>query len=153
MEMKRISRAYRSIDDDVAADNRQHLDVGTDAMLDALDKLMQFQTDALKLRSYRQELLSANIANSDTPNYKSVDFDFAKALTAASTQTAQSNATSDPKAGAEIQYRIPAQLSIDGNSVEMDAERAKFADNTVRYEAAMTTLTAQIKTMLAALQG
>ena len=35
----------------------------------------------------------------------------------------------------------------------MDAERAKFADNTVRYEAAMTTLTAQIKTMLAALQG
>lgn len=124
-------------------------------MLDGLDKMMQFQTDALKLRSYRQELLSANIANSDTPNYKSVDFDFAKALTAATTQSAsaQGSTASDTKAGAEIQYRVPAQLSIDGNSVEMDAERAKFADNTVRYEAAMTTLTAQIKTMLAALQG
>lgn len=124
-------------------------------MLDGLDKMMQFQTDALKLRSYRQELLSANIANSDTPNYKSVDFDFAKALTAATTQSesARGSSASDTKAGAEIQYRVPAQLSIDGNSVEMDAERAKFADNTVRYEAAMTTLTAQIKTMLAALQG
>jgi len=35
----------------------------------------------------------------------------------------------------------------------MDAERAKFADNTVRYEAAMSFLTAQIKTMLSAIQS
>ena len=36
---------------------------------------------------------------------------------------------------------------------EMDAERAKFADNTLRYEAAMRYLSAQIKTMLAAIQN
>jgi flagellar basal-body rod protein FlgB len=35
----------------------------------------------------------------------------------------------------------------------MDAERAKFADNTVRYEAALKFLNAQLKTMLSALQG
>ena len=40
--------------------------------------MLQFQSEALKLRSYRQELLSANIANSDTPNYKAVDFEFAE---------------------------------------------------------------------------
>ena len=118
-------------------------------MIDGLDKLMQFQTDALRLRSYRQELLSANIANSDTPNYKAVDFDFAQALKAIQTPASASAAD----AGPTLQYRIPAQSSIDGNSVEMDAERAKFADNTVRYEAAMRVLTAQIKTMLAAVQG
>jgi flagellar basal-body rod protein FlgB len=119
-------------------------------MLDGIDKLMQFQTAALKLRSYRQELISANIANSDTPNYKAVDFDFGSALKAA---TASDGAASDPAASTPLQYRTPAQSSLDGNSVEMDAERAKFADNTVRYEASMRYLSAQIKTMLAAITG
>ena len=118
-------------------------------MIDGLDKLMQFQTDALRLRSYRQELLSANIANADTPNYKAVDFDFAQALDAAQSPAAASGGNTSPT----LQYRVPAQSSLDGNSVEMDAERAKFADNTVRYEAAMRYLSAQIKTMLAAVQG
>ena len=118
-------------------------------MIDGLDKLMQFQTDALRLRSYRQELLSANIANADTPNYKAVDFDFAQALKDVQAPGSASAAA----AGPILQYRMPAQSSLDGNSVEMDAERAKFADNTVRYEAAMRVLSAQIKTMLAAVQG
>jgi flagellar basal-body rod protein FlgB len=116
-------------------------------MIDGLDQMMQFQTDALRLRSHRQELLSANIANADTPNYKAVDFDFARALESARTPGA--SATNAPT----LLYRIPAQSALDGNSVEMDAERARFADNTVRYEAAMRVLTAQIKTMLSAVQG
>lgn len=123
-------------------------------MTNGLDKLMQFQTDALRLRSYRQELISANIANSDTPNYKAVDIDFAGELSA---QQAAANKRGPAAAGAPaaptLLYRTPAQDAIDGNSVEMDAERAKFADNTIRYETAMRTLTAQIKTMLAAIQG
>lgn len=116
-------------------------------MIDRLDEFMRFQTEALKLRSQRQELLAANIANADTPNYKAVDFDFGKALAAAtSTRTG-------PAPGPEVLYRQPAQASLDGNSVEMDAERAQFADNTVRYEAALKFLNAQLKTMLAAMQG
>jgi len=118
-------------------------------MIDALDKMMQFQTDALRLRSYRQELISANIANADTPNYKAVDFDFTQVLKDAQTP----DSASGTGAGPLLQYRTPAQSSLDGNSVEMDAERAKFAENTVRYEAAMRVLSAQIKTMLAAVQG
>lgn len=118
-------------------------------MIDALDKLMQFQTDALRLRSYRQELISANIANADTPNYKAVDFDFTQALKDAQTPDVASAGEANPT----LQYRNPAQSSLDGNSVEMDAERAKFAENTVRYEAAMRVLSTQIKTMLAAIQG
>jgi len=122
--------------------------------MEGLDKMLQFQSQALKLRSYRQELLSANIANSDTPNYKAVDFEFAQALKSAT--EAGAAASTSPNGAApqpELKYRMPAQSSLDGNSVEMDAERGKFADNTVRYEAAMRTLSAQIKTMLAAVQG
>ena len=116
-------------------------------MIDRLDDFMRFQTEALKLRSQRQELLAANIANADTPGYKAVDFDFGKALNAAATTTG------GPTAAPEVLYRQPAQASLDGNSVDMDAERAAFADNTVRYEAALKFLNTQLRTMLAALQG
>ena len=117
-------------------------------MVDRLDDMLRFQTEALKLRSQRQELLAANIANADTPNYKAVDFDFAHALTQAVSST-----VGTPPASATVLYRQPTQPSIDGNTVEMDVERSQFADNTVRYEATLKFLNAQIKTMLTALQG
>jgi flagellar basal-body rod protein FlgB len=117
-------------------------------MIDRLDEFMRFQTEALKLRSTRQELLAGNVANADTPSYKAVDFDFGKALAAATTTKAGT-----PTPAPDLLYREPAQASLDGNTVEMDAERAKFADNTVRYEAALKFLNAQLKTMLTALQG
>ena len=113
-----------------------------------LDSYLQFNTEALKLRSYRQELIAANMANGDTPNYKAVDIDFTQALKAAT----ESPGRGAPGAPALL-YRTPAQASLDGNTVEMDAERAKFADNTVRYEAAMRFLNGQLRTMLAAVQG
>jgi flagellar basal-body rod protein FlgB len=114
-------------------------------MIDRLDEMLRFQTQALTLRGERQALIAANVANADTPNYKAVDFDFAAALKAATA----GNAAAQP----QLLYRVPAQASIDGNSVDLDAERAQFADNTVRYEAALKFLNAQIKTMLAAMQG
>jgi flagellar basal-body rod protein FlgB len=127
------------------------------AMTNPLDNLLHFQGEALKLRGYRQELLAANIANADTPNYKAVDFDFAKALRAAAQGTGQSGAAAPGGAATggkpQVQYRIPAPASLDGNSVEIDAARAQFAGNTVRYEAAMNTLSMQIKMMLSAIKG
>jgi flagellar basal-body rod protein FlgB len=116
-------------------------------MIDRLDDMLRFQTEALKLRGQRQELLASNVANADTPNYKAVDIDFAQALKAA---TSTHNGTAPTPA---LLYRNPTQPSIDGNTVELDAERAQFADNTVRYEAALKFLNAQLKTMLSALQG
>lgn len=50
-------------------------------------------------------------------------------------------------------YRVPAQASVDGNTVEMDAERAQFADNALHYEASITLLNMQIKNLLSAIQG
>jgi flagellar basal-body rod protein FlgB len=33
-----------------------------------------------------------------------------------------------------LKYHVPAQPSADGNTVEMDVERAKFAENSLMYE-------------------
>ena len=96
-----------------------------DPVSSRLDAMLQFNANALRLRSERQALLAANIANADTPNYKAVDFDFAKALEAANAASAKGAVAAKPG----TLYRQPAQASLDGNSVEMDTERAQFADD------------------------
>ncbi|KVE33453.1 flagellar basal body rod protein FlgB [Burkholderia sp. TSV86] len=49
-------------------------------MLDKLDAEFAFGRQALDVRAYRQELLSSNIANADTPGYRARDVDFASTL-------------------------------------------------------------------------
>lgn len=134
-------------------------------MIDKLDASLRFHQEALRLRSHRQELLSANIANSDTPQYKARDFDFSAALSQAVERGGSAGSFlrtsaqghlggSRPSAAeADLQYRQPLQSSMDGNTVEMDVERVNFADNALRYEANLSVLSAQIKSMLAAVQS
>ena len=133
-------------------------------MIDPLDKLFQFHQNALNVRAFRQQLLASNIANADTPGYKARDIDFAAALRDAASGRAVSavslHANSDRHlAGvtrdepAAALYRSVQQPSIDGNTVDMDVERNRFAENTVHYDANLSFLTGQIKLLLAALQG
>ena len=135
-------------------------------MIDTLDSALRFHQDALNLRARRQEVLSANIAHADTPNYKARDFEFSSALSQAVERGRQSTSTSmattssrhiaaESRGGgaADLLYRMPNQSSIDGNTVEMDAERVSFADNAMRYEANMTVLTSKIKSLLSAVQS
>lgn len=80
---------------------------------------------ALSLHQYRLELLASNMANADTPGYQAVDFDLEQAL-----RKGQSVAAKN----IPLLYHVPSQAAIDGNTVEMDVERNKFADSAVRYE-------------------
>lgn len=134
-------------------------------MIDKLDSTLRFHQEALSLRAQRQEVLAANIAHADTPNYKARDIDFNSALTQAVERGTRSQSLSmvgtsarhlaaDAGAGVEasLLYRTPMQSSADGNTVEMDVERVNFADNAMRYEANLTVLSSKIKTMLAAMQ-
>ena len=134
------------------------------AMIESLDKLFQFHQNALNVRAFRQQLLASNIANADTPGYKARDIDFAAALrdvTAGRAVAAVSLRASSEKhvAGvtrgepAAVLYRSVQQPSIDGNTVDMDVERNRFAENAVHYDANLTFLNSQIKLLLAALQG
>lgn len=112
---------------------------------------LDFQGRALQLRSQRQEVLAANIANADTPNFKARDIDFAKALQAATSgsQRQRDEALGKP----ETLFRHPEQASGDGNSVDMDVERANFADNAVRYEATLRFINGRVRGLLSAIRG
>ncbi|SHI19232.1 flagellar basal body rod protein FlgB [Pollutimonas bauzanensis] len=134
-------------------------------MIDRIGEDLGFYQKAINLRQHRQEVLAANIANADTPNYKSRDFDFSSALKDAmgeamrlpDTQLALTSArhipakavTPDP---ATLLYRQPLQPSMDGNTVDMDVERVQFADNTMHYQTDLTIISSRIKSMMAALQ-
>lgn len=131
-------------------------------MIDKLGEHLRFNSEALRLRSTRQELLASNVINGETPRYQAKDFDFALALRNATAQPAAGAAPGSamPATGATSGRAMPAtyerssyQPSLDGNSVDMDAERAHFVDNGLRYEAALRSISMQIKTMLSAIQG
>ncbi|MDA7415250.1 flagellar basal body rod protein FlgB [Xenophilus arseniciresistens] len=137
-------------------------------MLDKLTSGLDFQANALVLRAERQQLLAGNIANADTPGYAAKDMNFAQALREASqaasgTAPAPVSATHarhlpvlGGSAAAQLHqsaYTVQTQPSMDGNSVDLDRERAAFADNAVRYEATLRFINGQGKTLLAAIQG
>ena len=143
--------------------------------MDKLDALFDFNATALRVRAQRQEILAANIANADTPNFKARDIDFAaslkKALEANMASAANNGAAGSngnialttnhskhiPGGGgggineADLLYRPLIQGSVDGNSVDGEVERTAFVDNAIHYEANITMLNAQIKDMTAAL--
>ncbi len=120
-------------------------------MINHLTDSLRFQTEALVLRSERQRLIASNIANADTPGYVARDFDFARALSDA---TAASDAGTAARRGAAmLRYAAPAQTNLDGNSVDMDRERAAFADNTVKYEATLRFINGSVRTMLDAMKS
>ncbi len=134
-------------------------------MINKLDEALRFNQTALSLRGARQELLASNIANADTPGYKARDINFAAALQNAvagssvklplaisSSMHLEGNAGSTVM-GAPVLYRRPVQPSADGNTVDMDVERAQFADNALRYEASVKFTSDELKDMLTALQG
>ena len=54
---------------------------------------------------------------------------------------------------ASLKYRTETQSSLDGNTVDMDVERAAFAENTVQYEALLTFINGRLRTMQNAIQG
>ena len=134
-------------------------------MTSRIDSALQFHQTALSLRASRQELLASNIANADTPNYKAKDIDFASALQGAlSGSTANlsmvttspshlAGTTGESVMGSPVMYRNVLQPSADGNTVDMDVERAQFADNSLRYEASVKFISEQTKAVLTALQG
>jgi flagellar basal-body rod protein FlgB len=140
-------------------------------MIGKLDQALGFHETALRIRTQRHELIAANIANADTPNFKAKDIDFAAALRqalasngnpaqAALQQTAPAHMAAQLQPDTlhvghpgGVQYRSMMQGSVDGNTVDMDVERNQFADNAVRYEASLVLLNGQLKKLMSAIQG
>jgi len=132
-------------------------------MISKLDNALNFHQTALNVRAARQEVLSSNVANGDTPNFKARDIDFSNVLSAAlssntnktgltTTSPMHLSSSSGNSFVSEALYRVPQQPSADGNTVEMDAERTRFADNSIKYDASLTFVSGQIRGLMLAIR-
>lgn len=131
-----------------------------------LDSYLGVHAQALLLASRRSELLANNLANADTPSFKARDFDFKAALASAANSDAfaplplattssahQQLATVGNQPAPELQYRVPLAPSLDGNTVDVQLEQGAFAENTIRYQTALTLLNGKFRALLTAITG
>jgi flagellar basal-body rod protein FlgB len=103
-------------------------------MLDALASRLERYMD---LVSARQKLVASNIANADTPGYKTRDLDFQSAMAGA------------PPAAVEVPG---LKVKNDGNNVSLDREARLLAENALRFNVASELARSEIRTIRAAIQ-
>lgn len=140
-----------------------------DVMKALLDESLRFYQTAINLQAQRQEMLASNIANADTPNYKARDIDFKSALQGvlgradlgarqaplalAQTESGHLRSPDILPFAAHIGFRRELQSSVDGNTVNMDVERAAFAENSIHYEASVSFINSLFSGMQRAISG
>lgn len=127
----------------------------------SIDSALGPLPEALSIRARRAELLAANVANADTPNYKARDIDFRAALGQAQadavrmqvTQPGHLSGAGAPDGSPPAQYRVPDQPSLDGNTVDSQKEQSAFTENAVMYQTTLTFLNGRIKGLMLAIKG
>ena len=112
--------------------------------------------DAMTYRSMRQDMISSNIANADTPNYKPRDVSFEQALVAKKAallkddskilQMAHTDSSHlKPKSEAAsytptLFFRDGHMARNDGNSVDIDVETTEMSKNSIMFNALVGAL-------------
>jgi flagellar basal-body rod protein FlgB len=107
-------------------------------MLDAVGQGLERYMDLL---SARQKLVTGNIANADTPGYKSRDIDF------------QSEFASALGGSTPHVVEVPGLVTKnDGNNVNLDRESRLLAENALRFNVASALMKSQIRALRSAIQ-
>ena len=125
---------------------------------------IEFGEAALKLRTFRQELISSNLVNADTPGFRAKDIRFGDVLRQTLDKKLPANgtvlATTDPRhigsnkaAAFNTEFRTSVQPALDGNTVDPDVERSEFMKNSFYTEATLSFLSSTIKTRISAITG
>ena len=120
------------------------------------DKTIKSLATSMQMRQLRQNVISANIANAETPDYKAKKMDFEAALAGAIDREdlgkmhvghsdhflmgegAIGRVRADVYDNPEINY------SNDGNTVDLEKEMAKLNENSLLYEAAVKLMNKKI---------
>jgi flagellar basal-body rod protein FlgB len=107
-------------------------------MLDRMGMALERYMDLL---STRQKLVAGNLANADTPGYKTKDLAFRSEFD-------ELVRGGDPEA-VEV---AGLKVRNDGNNVSVDREARLLAENALRFNMAATLLRGQLRTLRSAIQ-
>ncbi|WP_286233310.1 flagellar basal body rod protein FlgB [Thalassotalea sediminis] len=127
----------------------------------SFDKAFGIHPDSLRVRSQNAEVIAGNIANADTPGYKSKGMDFKAALAqAASRQQSGMSRTHEKhfdvrgELNNNVDFRVPNQPDTgDGNTVDVQMERNLYLDNSMHYQASLQFMNSKISGLKKALGG
>ena len=113
---------------------------------------------ALNMKASRLEVLAKNIANADTPGFKAQDVDFQKVLAAQSgiaalTTTHVRHLKTSLVNSDGLVYTNPYNQSLDGNTVEIAIEQAKYGKAAMDYQASLDFIQSRIGSIKRALKG
>ena len=113
---------------------------------------------ALAMKSHRMGILSKNIANADTPRFKAKDVDFKRVLSDAMVSNLKTTHSrhiphSDQSTGNGEYYTVPFNPSIDGNTVEISVEQAKYGKAAAEYQASLRFIESRVAGIRKALRG
>lgn len=125
-----------------------------------IDKDFALHERALRFRGQRMELLSANIANADTPNFKARDLDFREVMKMAHVDVLRTTQSQHfeleggvlPDQAAQ-KFRVPFNTAFDGNTVELSVEQAKFGKASGDFQATLSFLENRVSGIRKALKG
>lgn len=135
----------------------------------SFDKALGIHDDAVALRSKRAEVIANNIANADTPNFQARDIDFKSVLQDVqgvkgvqqnqaplkmlNTHAAHKDTVIHPDFAAELLFRTPMQPAVDGNTVDVQEEMARYTENALGYQASFDFLNRKFKGLTSAIKG
>ena len=107
-------------------------------MLDPISNRLEYYMDLL---STRQKLVGSNIANVDTPGYRTQDIDFHFEFMS-------------ELEGIQPNVIQPEGLKVkpDGNNVSLDRQTRLLAETAIRFNAASNLLRSQIRMVRSAIQ-
>ncbi len=132
-------------------------------MFNFSDKL---QMESLTQRSRRSEVITANIANAETPGFRAFGYDFEKqlqdlakmnepiAVKVSDPRHMRNNFTkADGSISPDVYVRPTESVDEDGNTVDMDLEMAQMAQNQILFKTAVETINRKIGTLKYAING
>ena len=111
------------------------------------DKLFPLLENKLDLAAKRQQTISANLANIDTPGYKAKDVSFSEQLESLSLETTSSSHMQNAVSNGMRIYEIDAKQKDNGNTVDLDQQMTELTKNGLQYVALVQFLSQKIRTL------
>ncbi|QCI17155.1 flagellar basal body rod protein FlgB [Buchnera aphidicola (Aphis helianthi)] len=138
-------------------------------MFEKINKMFDLNENLLNFYARREEVLSSNIANSETPNYKAMDINFKDTFK----KILKKNNMNFSKIDLQLtskKHLTPIikkndislfetkpiktkNIKVDGNTVDMNRERIEFIKNTLKYEENLIFIKNEIKNIMHVLKG
>lgn len=103
---------------------------------------------AIRGSGLRQTALAQNLANANTPGYQRKDVDFESSLRAA-----MASGQNPDSLQFSVQTDASAPMQPDGNSVDIDTESSKLAENGLDYESLVSVAKGRLDILQSAIGG